>query len=206
MKRLMIAALNFVFLVGLSASNAAAIHLNAIRISVSPLANAGIVTARAGGVCALTPQSTLQSKRVLDYLRDMADMSRRLHRHDLATLYEDAWQIAAERIFGPLPARFPMKAFPPLPPDVPRRDTAAGMGKGSPTPAWRLEILSRPWRKIVARDGDYEVLECGHRCYHTEVPGSPAARRRRCRDCAREAANKKPVESAAKGRSKGATA
>jgi len=132
-----------------------------------------------------------QYKGVLDYVTEMIDLSRRLHRADLSDYYQDGWETAAIAIYGPLPQR---------------KISASGTGytpstatptKSQDTPAWRRQMLANPWRQIIARDGDWEILSCGHRMYHTEVPGSPDARRRRCHDCGREAAAKKPAVSAA---------
>jgi len=149
------------------------------------------------------------SQAVLDYLRDMVELCRNLHRPDLEHEYADAWNLAAEKIYGALPPRPPCKgryAAPPV--------------KAGPPPQWRQDLLAKPYRKIVRRltemDGryksEYEQLECGHRVMAgIDLPGTSPAKRRRCSECAHEAQakaieDKKPVAGEDSLRKKGAIA
>jgi len=119
-------------------------------------------------------QDTTDAKKILAYLRDMIDLSRQLHRPDMVDLYCDAWEVAATQIYGALPPRKP--------------NIGHYVAEPKPTtpPVWRHMMLAKPFRKIIARDGDTEILECGHRIWNfADIPGSPPAKRRRCGDCAR---------------------
>lgn len=143
-------------------------------------------------------------KRVLAYLKDMIELSRNSRRQDMVWLYEDAWEVAASTIFGPLPPRRE-SVMPPRPEPEPKARTFG-----------QVEMVSKPFRKIVARftaiEGDlqidYEQLACGHRVMaKVDLPGDPQARRRRCAQCAREAASdKKHPSSVICPSKKGATA
>lgn len=159
-------------------------------------------------ICLVSPSAVVRgetrvennsNRDVLNYLRDMMEYARMSHRHDLVEHYQESWLTVAEQVLGPLPARLPNHGFPASSLSTGTSGQGkAGEGQNLRTPPkWRAEILSRPWRKIIARDGEMEILECGHRCYHTEVPGSPDAKRRRCWDCAAQARQKKPATSAA---------
>ena len=128
------------------------------------------------------PDRSDRAKAVLSYLERMLELCRRAHRPDLVTEYEDAWETAATAILGPLPKR----------PDNRAIHTPGEIVPRPLTPGQR-ESLARPWRKIIARDGEMEILECGHRMLHVEYPGSPIPKRRRCRDCYAEAQTKKPA-------------
>lgn len=146
------------------------------------------------------------AKAVLQYLQEMIELCRKFHRQDLVDNYTDAWELAALKIYGPLPERLPARGYYAQP--TPKQAPDA--------PPWKREMLAKPYRKIVARfsvveDGlsiDYEQLECGHRLLAgIDPPGSPQAKRRRCDECARGVAKKSvESESAAPKRSKGATA
>ena len=128
------------------------------------------------------PDRSDRAKAVLSYLERMVELCRRAHRPDLVTDYEDAWQTAAAAILGPLPKR----------PD--NRAIYTGEIVPRPLTPGQRESLASPWRRIIARDGGMEILECGHRMFHIEVPGSPTPKRRRCRDCfLAEAQTKKPA-------------
>ena len=144
------------------------------------------------------------ARAVLSYLKDMIELCRGLHRHDLVEQYSDAWEFAAQKIYGPLPARLPARGYYAQPTSKP----------SAPAPGWKKQMLAKPLRKIVARftaveDGlsiDYEQLECGHRLIATiDPPDSPQAQRRRCSECAR-VAKKSPAAETPRPRTKGATA
>jgi len=139
---------------------------------------------------------------VLSYLERMVTYCRMVHRGDLERDYRDAWETAARQLLGPLPNR----------PPAPAVYTPAEMAPKPPTPKWRTEILAQPVRRIVARfsqqekDGhgyttlDYERLECGHIIaagFNYSESGQPA-KRRRCAQCAKEAAAKKQPQPAVK--------
>lgn len=127
-----------------------------------------------------------RGKNVLAYLRDMMELCRSLHRHELVEEYSDAWELAATRVYGALPPRKPIKGH--INPEQP---------KTKATPAWKSDILARPYRKVIAHDGDSDILECGHRTWHTDYPeSSHPPKRRRCRDCSYEVAQKKQPASA----------
>ncbi len=138
-----------------------------------------------------------QHKRVLAYLRDMIELCRGLHRHDLEREYQQAWETAASTIYGALPPRPSCQGY---------YEPNLAVASAQPTPKWKLEMLAKPYRKIVRRfteqrkeepPTEYELLDCGHRLYAgIDLPGSPPARRRRCSKCAREnAESKKSVAS-----------
>jgi len=132
----------------------------------------------------MPPDPPITPKSVLSYLRDMVERCHKAHRLDLETDYQDAWELAASAIYGPLPRRLQSLAIPPTPGEIIPRPLTPG----------QREAIQRPWRKIIARDGDDEILECGHRVwYAVQVPGSPAARRRRCKECAAVEEAKKPA-------------
>ncbi len=134
-------------------------------------------------------------KRVLNYLNDMIEVCRRAHRPDLAGEYEDAWELAAGAIYGPLPARPKNRVF-----------YAAAPKPAGPPPRWRTEMLAKPYRRISRRVDNYEVLECGHLVLAiADLPGAPPAKRRRCGQCAQTSA-KKPIASIRPARGKAVTA
>lgn len=123
------------------------------------------------------------SKAVLSYLQNMIELSRKFHRQDMVDFYTDAWELAAVKIYGPLPARLPARGYYAQPTPKP----------AAPAPQWKQQMLAKPFRKIVARftaveDGlsiSYEQLECGHRVLAgIDPPDSPQAQRRRCSECA----------------------
>jgi hypothetical protein len=138
-------------------------------------------------------------KRVLAYFRDMMDFCQQFHRQDLVDEYSDAWEFAASKIFGPLPPRKTTQGFYVQEP------------KPTTPPGWKVELYSRPYRRIAARfsrifkgrEIRYERLECGHEVM-APVGYSIPAKRRRCRACGREVleAKKQPASVAAAPRKK----
>lgn len=68
------------------------------------------------------------------------------------------------------------------------RTTGKGFGGGKGTPGRR----AYPLRKITGSDGQYEILECGHKgAFHLSVGRDlfstyQPANSRRCRDCHKE--------------------
>lgn len=169
-----------------------------------PVQSAFILTATPldpGRTCVEEP-----SRRVLLYLRDMMDLCRNFHRPDLLDEYSEAWEFAATRIYGPLPARKPNQGYYPAPIVEPKTPTI-----------WRQQMAAKPYRKIVRRFSsieagltiDYEQLACGHRVTaKIALPDELEATRRRCSQCAREEAadKKQPASVATETRKKGATA
>jgi hypothetical protein len=129
-------------------------------------------------------------RSVLDYLRDMAELCRMLHRPDLERHYRDAWEISAQALYGKLPPRRPNQAVI-FYEQKPRTKTV-----------YQLESIASPLRKIIARDGDTEILECGHRSfrhvYSGESDSAPPPKRRRCHDCRIAATQKKQPSSSGK--------
>jgi hypothetical protein len=120
-----------------------------------------------------------EHRRVLNYLSDMMEMCRRLHRSDIESEYREAWEVTAQAIYGDLPPRVNQGAGIAPPSSEPKPKTL---------PTYRKQMLEKPFRKIIARIDDFEVLECGHRFW---VPlHDESAKRRRCADCAM--ARKKP--------------
>jgi len=113
---------------------------------------------------------------VLDYLRRMMDLCRSLYRHDLESEYREAWEAAAIAIYGPLPLRARISR-----PAIPAETVQS-------PPRWRQQMLAKPYKKIIMRMEDREVLECGHAMWSIPLPGAAIAKRRRCAQCA--AANK----------------
>ncbi|MBZ5532578.1 MAG: hypothetical protein LAO20_14190 [Acidobacteriia bacterium] len=130
-----------------------------------------------------------RAKRVLDYLRDMMDVCRGFHRHDLLREYQDAWEVAAVAIYGALPPRKPIAA----------NFAYVSLAPKAPT-FWRQQMLDSPLKKIVGRfheerrdrrlgmvATDYEMLECGHRVTAgVHLPDSPPAKRRHCSQCSKQ--------------------
>lgn len=123
-------------------------------------------------------------RSVLTYLADMIEYCRRLHRHELEAEYRDAWETAASSVYGPLPPRRISQQL----------YTPPCVLQVKEVPRYRQLMLAKPLRKIVARTEEHEVLECGHMIWQpVSIPGAAIAKRRRCPDCAKEAAaNKKP--------------
>lgn len=119
------------------------------------------------------------SQGVLKYLQDMRDLCKSFHRPDLEREYIDAWELAATTIYGPLPPRKPMRSA---------YTQWATEEKPATMPGWKREMLAKPFRQVIGRDGMYEILSCGHRLFHTPNPESPNPRRRRCGDCVQEQA------------------
>lgn len=119
-------------------------------------------------------------KSVLAYLAELMNFCRAIHRQDLASDYYEAWKFYADRIYGPLPPRktnasvYMHWGYP----------TETQTGGKQETPGWKLAMLSKPWRKVIARDGEWEILECRHRFFHVSTPENPNPKRRRCGDCA----------------------
>ncbi len=109
-------------------------------------------------------------RRVLTYLSDMMEYCRLLHRHDLESEYKQAWETAAEAIYGPLPQRPPNQVVP-----YPTTEQR-------PRTWFQKRSAASPYRKIIARMDDYEVLECGHRIWRIAFAGD-AGKRRRCTQC-----------------------
>ena len=109
-------------------------------------------------------------------------------------IYRDAWEFAAQVIYGALPPRKEyIYGYQPSNPPVPE-----------PAPGPRPELKKQPLRKIVNRftrpyrtwEIQYESLECGHILLAPAGYSAPVERRR-CADCARAAIpNKKPSASA----------
>lgn len=126
-------------------------------------------------------------KSVLGYLRDQMERCRLERRPDLERVYEEAWQLATNKVYGPLPPRWNPDsncgAYPPL------RNRPVAVNNASPQ--WREEFKARPLRKIVARDGLDEVLECGHRQWHYAFAGDRNPKRRRCLECGKAVLDKK---------------
>jgi hypothetical protein len=126
--------------------------------------------------------------RVLKYLREMVEYCHESRRRDLAWQYESAVELVAQRTFGKLPPREPVKYPVPLP--EPRVLTIG-----------QMQMLSRPYQKVirhvtVTEDGydfTYEELACGHLV--RAFKGDPLGNRRRCAECAADniAAKKKPA-------------
>lgn len=125
-------------------------------------------------------------KDILAYILQMETLCQRLHRHDLAGEYREAWEAAALAIYGPLPARAQAKQLP---------QPTAESATEKPIPRWRQEKYARPLRRVIAVCGDFEILECGHKVWRPiVVDGEIQAKHRRCRDCRelqKQEANKK---------------
>lgn len=137
----------------------------------------------------VTPLANSRSvKRVLAYLRDMAEFATRLRRRDMFRYYDEAWEFAAQHIYGRFPAEKPLYA--PAAPWVPPAPVAF-----EDRPRWFQVKYSCPYRKIVERVTDnksnplYELLVCGHKNRTNDFSGSSesegwaVARGRRCKQC-----------------------
>lgn len=110
---------------------------------------------------------------ILAYILQMEMLCQRLHRHDLAAEYREAWETAALAIYGPLPPR--REAQPTIAQEPPKEKTI---------PRWRQEKFARPMRRVIAVYGDFEILECGHKVWRpVHLADEPQAKHRRCKDC-----------------------
>jgi hypothetical protein len=126
---------------------------------------------------------------ILKYLRKMIGICRRKNRRDMVWYYQEAWELASDRIYGTLPPRENLSGAIGYQPENLPLPIAAG-----PAP----EMRSRPLRKIVKLvirpyrtwTLTYEQLECGHELLKPDGYSVPATRRR-CAACAREALSKK---------------
>lgn len=125
----------------------------------------------------------VSARSVLDYLRDMVDLCRGLHRSDLERDYRDAWARVALAIYGQLPTQRWKPSIQYAPPE-PRKKTVG-----------QIESLLSPSRKVIGRDDMEDILECGHRVWNVTYENGPA-KRRRCKACFRES-QKKDVSSVA---------
>lgn len=134
-----------------------------------------------------------QYRRVLSYLADMIELCRLRHRHDLVSEYQEAWETAALAMYGTLPARPERQTYQPAPAaEQPKR----------PLTDFRAKMLSKPLKKIIARMGDYELLECGHQIWQPKefLFDDVNHRRRRCGECAKSNQQAKKPPSAATAR------
>lgn len=143
---------------------------------------------------------TPTAQSVLEYLRNVIERCRLEHRSDLERHYQETWQVAINAIYGPLPPRiYPVGwgAYPPLQNKPVAVETA--------TPRWREIFKARPLKRIIGRDGDHEILECGHRNWHIpSLDPNKIPKRRRCQECgkailaAQDAKN--PAQATARGK------
>ncbi len=129
-----------------------------------------------------------QYRRVLDYLNEMIQLCRSRHRLDLVIEYQEAWEEAALAIYGKLPARLERQTYQPSPQQTKPVKTAS-----------RVEMFSKPLRKIIGRMGEYELLECGHQIWQPQefLFEGVNHKRRRCGECAKAKQQAKKPPSAA---------
>lgn len=128
---------------------------------------------------------------VLAYLWSVVERCRRAHRSDLERDYYQAWAFYSDVVYGPLPPRPQWQSV---------YTQWPAPTKPTPSPRWKIEKYSNPLRRVVARDGEDEILECGHRHWWPENLSEKPARRRRCAHCSSLLATDSPKAPAAEGK------
>ncbi|HKW76859.1 MAG TPA: hypothetical protein VJN64_15115 [Terriglobales bacterium] len=149
-----------------------------------------------------TSEQLRRASGVLNYLRAMMDYCRLEHRHEIEREYEEAWSLAAQKLYGPLPDRWQM--------EIRRRTIPTQYCPEKPEPtAGQLRSWATPLRKVIrtitettqqgrsTHEDRYLVLECGHRVREPLLyPDAPEPKRRRCKECRDQMeASKKPAAS-----------
>jgi hypothetical protein len=162
-------------------------HASSLDINRSCLALSPTTPLERSGSPQFMSDHAGDGRRVLTYLREMAQYCHESRRRDLAWQYESAVELVTQVIYGKLPPRAEIK-YPIPPPEIRTRTVG------------QMQMLSRPYQKVirlvtVAEDGfdfTYEELACGH--LSRALVGDSIGKRRRCAACASDqiASKKKP--------------
>lgn len=156
-------------------------------------------------------------KGVLLYLREMIEYCKLEHRPEIQEEYEEAWRMAAQKLYGPLPDRW--QTF------VRRQTVTVNNCPETPKPKtfWRNEMHRKPLRKVIRIftktrpallpypgpkiTDRYLELECGHVMLdNTPDPLSPTPQRRRCGECPRIGEKKTATSTTSTKKGKSASA
>jgi hypothetical protein len=143
--------------------------------------------------CDVTPEAPCNGRgrrrddSILKYLRKMIRFCRDSQRRDMVWYYQEAWEFASSKIYGPLP---------------PRKQDLLGTFYQPDNPSvpegFRPTLRQQPLRKIVKINEHphgfttalWEMLECGHEL--ARYPGyCNPVKSRRCIYCAFVAAEKR---------------
>ena len=150
---------------------------------------------------------------VLKYLTKMVGICRRLRHREMRWYYEEAWEVAATKIYGPLPPRpeynlAGLEISPSSgqhPQDVITRFPEGWTTRPRTMPLRKIvKRFTRPWKNDVHT---YETLECAH-VLMAPAGYSVPVKSRRCPHCAIATmlAKKKPASVITPARRKAVTA